>query len=66
MCANDLKYLEFDYFPKTQDIKQLELLLEQNHQERNQTAGQLRTAEIKHMKSKLDCALRSWSFKLSP
>ena len=39
VCANDLKYLEFDYFPKTQDIKQLELLLEQNHQEQNQTNG---------------------------
>ena len=69
MCANDLKYLEFEHSPKTQDIKKLEMLLEQNHQEQNQANGgaseTTTTAEIKHMKSKLDRLLRSWSFKLS-
>ena len=61
--------LEFEDFPKTQDIKKLKLLLEQNHQEQNQANGDASetttTAEIKYMKSKLDRALRSWSFKLS-
>ena len=70
MCANDLKYLEFEHFPKTQDIKKLELLLEQNHHGQNQTnvdaSETTTTAEIKHTKSKLDRALGSWSFKLSP
>ena len=63
MCANDLKYLEFEHFSKTRGIKKLELLLEQNHQEQNQTNGDASetttTAEIKNMKSKLDRALRS-------
>ena len=50
--------------------QKLELLLEQNHQEQKQENGDTNetttTAEIKHMKSKLDRALGSWSFKLSP
>ena len=67
MCANDLKYLEFEHFLKTKDIKKLEPLLEQNHHEQNQTnrdsSETTTTAEIKHTKSKPDRALRSWSFK---
>ena len=67
MRANDLKYLEFEYIPKTQEIKKLELLLEKKHQKKNQansdTSETTVIAEIKHIKSKLDCALRSWRFK---
>ena len=34
VCANDVKYLESEYFPKTQEIKKLELLLEKNNKNR--------------------------------
>ena len=34
VCANDVKYLEFEHFPKTQEIKKLELLLEKNNKNR--------------------------------
>ena len=60
------------HFPKTQEIKKLELLLEKSHQEQNQANGDTSEtptiAETKHIKSKLelDCALRSRIFKLSP
>ena len=68
VCANDVKYLEFEHFPKTQEIKKLELLLEKKQQEQNQANDNASetTADIKHIKSKLDHALRSRRFKLSP
>ena len=52
MCANDLKYLYFEHFPKTRDIKKLELLLEQNHQEQNQTNGDASETTAKQLQLK--------------
>ena len=63
-----MKYLKFEYFPKTQEIKKLKLLLEKKKQEQNQANDDAieTTARIKHIKSKLDHSLRSRRFKLSP
>ena len=67
MCANDVEYAEFEHFPKTQEIKKLELLLEKREKQKqvNGHASES-TAEITNIKSKLDRALKSRRLKLSP
>ena len=47
VCANDVEYVEFEHFPKTQEIKNLELLLEKGKQKQVNGHVSEISAEIK-------------------
>lgn len=65
VCASDVEWVEFEHFPKTQTISNLELLLKQTRQEHQDSPTNSGLADIEIIKSKLTREVDLRRFKLA-
>jgi hypothetical protein len=66
VCASDVEWVEFEHYPKTQTISNLEFLLRQKKQEQLDNPVDTRVAEIENIESELNRDVNLRIFKLSP
>ena len=66
VCASDVEWVEFEHYPKTQTISNLEFLLKQKKQEQQDNPTDTGIADIENIKSKLTREVNLRKFKLSP
>ena len=66
VCASDVEWVEFEHYPKTQTISNLEPLLKQKKQEQLNNPTDTRITKIEEIESKLNREVNLRKFKLSP
>ena len=66
MCASDVECVEFEHFPKTQEIDTLEALLKSKRQAHPDNATGVDPADTASIEARLDKAIKSRRFKLEP
>ena len=66
VCASDVEWVEFEHYPKTQTISNLEFHLKQKKQEQLDNPTDTGIAEIERIESKLTREVNLQKIKLSP
>ena len=66
VCASDVEWVEFEHFPKTQEIDTLEAHLKRKRQAHLENATGVDYADIASIEARLDKAIKSRRFKLVP
>ena len=66
VCTSDVEWVEFEHFPKVQPITNLELMLKQKKQERQDDPIRTCLADVKRIESKLTKEMNLRRFKIAP